>query len=151
MNLMDVVETIGVTDEQKKKYCTCRDLNGGTYCLATTSTTCRGCKLYQFNLVGQGEIVREQYEKVEAENKELNKAFDGMANAVSTLSAAVESLHYLAREIRNREKETRGNAKNKELCEQIIAEANKIVQAGGNARFISFPGENKSRVDKKED
>lgn len=144
MNLMEIVERIGVTDEQKTKYCTARDLDGG-HCLATTNENCNKCKLYQFNLIGQGQIIAESYEKLEEENKTLNECFDSMSDAVGVVASAVESLYTLARP--TRDKADRGNAKNLELCKQIIAEARKIKKAGGNARFISFPGENKSRMD----
>lgn len=144
--LLDIVEKLGATTAQKETYCTNRDYSGKKYCLCTTNEDCEGCAMFTTNLLGQANIVAEAYARMEEENAAMDEAFRSMADAVTVVSSAVESLHSMARELRDSQTNSDKTiipSENRKLCKEIIAEARKIVRAGGNARFITFPGENK--------
>ena len=138
---MDIVEQLGVTTPQKEKWCTNRGPDKDHYCLCTTQTDCLNCNAFVTNLLGQANIVVEAYERMEEENEAMDTAFREMARTVTVIASAVESLYSIAREMRDYyqdDEKTVIPSGNKKLCREIIAEARKIVRAGGgNTKFTT--------------
>lgn len=140
-SLNDIIEKIGTTAEQRAKYCTDRGRdNTEPYCLSTSCTSCKGCKFFHTNMVGQGKIILEQYEKMEQENKEINEAFNEWKRAMWTVATALQALNIFTPVQQPEEHDKIITATTRRLVEDVIAEARKIVNAGGNAAFVCEDG-----------
>ena len=143
--LIDIVNEIGTTPKQRERLCTNRGRDKyEPYCLATSCTDCKGCRFFQANLNGQAEVVFEYCEKLKAENKALSESFAAFRQAAEVVSMAVQTLHIFAAPT---EKEKAGKEPRKDLIpiiEEIIAESNRIVNAGGNAKFVCEDGRGKA-------